>query len=75
MPRLGLYEWEGSRENNIACDPASGSRSLYHILRDEADPDPRRRYMALFGTEGRQLGVSADGFDWEMSDTVIPGSD
>ncbi|MBT3344971.1 MAG: hypothetical protein HN712_11805 [Gemmatimonadetes bacterium] len=73
LPSLGLYEWEGSRQNNIACDPAMPR--LYHIMRDEADPDSGRRYKGLFGSGGRQLGVSPDGFDWTMLDVTIPSSD
>ena len=31
LPHLGLYEWEGSRQNNLAADPASdGSERAYH---------------------------------------------
>ena len=35
---LGLHEWRGSTDNNIAIDP--GGRSLTQILRDERDDDP-----------------------------------
>jgi hypothetical protein len=73
-PSLGLYEWEGRRDNNIACDPALGT--LYHIVRDERDPDPGRRYKALFGSSGRALGVSPDGFSWNLLDgAAIPSQD
>ena len=75
LPSLGRYEWQGSRDNNIACDPSPGAPRLFHVVRDEADPDPGRRYKALFGSGGRQLGVSADGFDWTMMDVTIPSQD
>ena len=64
-PTLGLYEWRGSRQNNIACDPAA-PRMLYHIIRDEQEADPARRYKALFDVHDRYLGVSPDGFTWTM---------
>ena len=73
-PSLGLYEAEGSTDNNIACDP--GEAGLYHIARDERDPDPARRYKALFSAAGRRPAVSPDGFDWTWVDTPpIPSSD
>ena len=40
-PSVGLYEWNGSKDNNIICAPKSdGYRRLYHVIRDESDPDP-----------------------------------
>jgi len=75
IPNLGLYEWRGSRQNNIACDPAE-PRTLYHIIRDEQEPDPQRRYKALFDVHDRYLGVSPDGFTWTMLDVPpIPSQD
>ena len=61
-PSLGLYEWRGSRDNNLAYhskvdflrrrgmrNPVDiGERRLHHIFRDERDPDPSRRYKAFF---------------------------
>lgn len=74
-PNLGLYEWRGSRRNNIARDPAE-ARILYHIVRDEKEPDPQRRYKALFDVHDRYLGVSPDGFAWTMLDAPpIPSQD
>lgn len=74
-PNLGLYEWRGSRHNNIARDPAE-ARTLYHIIRDEQEADPARRYKALFDVHDRYLGVSPDGFTWTMLDVPpIPSQD
>ena len=73
-PSLGLYEWNGSKDNNIACDPTKPR--IYHIIRDEGDPDMQRRYKALFSSSDRYLGTSPDGFDWTMLDVPpIPSSD
>lgn len=75
-PNLGLYEWQGSRDNNLATDPELGHRTLYHIIRDEHDPDPARRYKGLFSVGGRKPAVSPDGFDWTFIETdTIPSSD
>lgn len=73
-PSLGRYEWQGSKDNNIALDPEG--MGLYHILRDERDPDPARRYKGLFNGKDRYLGVSPDGFEWNMLDVPpIPSQD
>ena len=75
-PSLGLFEWNGSKDNNIAFDPEAGGRSLYHVIRDEAEQDAQRRYKGLFGRSDRVLGVSPDGFNWTMLDTPpIPSQD
>ena len=61
-PSLNLYEWRGSRHNNLAYhsrvdylrrrgrrNPVNiGERRLHHIIRDERDPDSQRRYKGLF---------------------------
>ena len=60
QPALGLYEVNGSRENNIVCDPEGGHQQrLYHVLYDPSDPDPKRRYKGLFSSSNRYLGTSA----------------
>ena len=77
QPDLGLYEWDGSTANNIAY--RSPERSLYHVIRDESDDDPRRRYKAFFSNDdhmNRCPGVSPDGFQWTFPDAhPIPSQD
>ncbi len=76
IPNLGLYEWNGSRDNNVAVDP--GGMTLDHALRDELDEDPDRRYKGLFADRGlaRYPATSPDGFDWTMIDVPpIPSDD
>ena len=77
QPALGLYEVNGSRENNIVCDPEGGHQQrLYHVLYDPSDPDPKRRYKGLFSSSNRYLGTSADGLNWQMLDAPpIPSQD
>jgi len=75
-PELGRYEWKGSKDNNVAIDPADGHRSLYHIIRDEDESDPSKRYKALFGTHDRKPMVSPDGFTWSPVHVAdMPSSD
>lgn len=77
-PSLGLYEWKGSKDNNIAIDPQRGDRGLYHAIRDENDPDPTRRYKGMFAAKGsgRKPVVSPDAFTWtELDVPEIPSSD
>jgi len=79
-PDLGLYEWRGTRDNNIAVEPGdpprpeTAHRTVYHVLRDEHDPDPARRYKALFGYRDRRAAVSADGFAWRFLEARPPAS-
>ena len=57
----------------------SDDRHLDHFLREEADPDPARRYKALFSNRrhcDRHPGFSPDGREWTMPDvSPIPSND
>tara|TARA_Y100000588_G_scaffold304145_1_gene326851 strand:+ start:713 stop:2149 length:1437 start_codon:yes stop_codon:yes gene_type:complete len=70
-PNLGLVEYEGSTDNNIVLLNASSG----NVIHDPRDPDPARRYKALFfesrekdGTsnegDGFSVGFSPDGLCW-----------
>jgi hypothetical protein len=92
-PSLGLYQRQGSKDNNIAYDsklefltrrgvynpPEITEQHLYHVIRDERDDDPQRRYKGLFSDTrnmGRLPGVSPDGFRWTLLDVLpIPSED
>jgi hypothetical protein len=87
-PQKGLWEWwymggdkhyatspDGEQWQVSDSTPAEGAPPLYHVVRDEAEEDPCRRYKGLFGSGGRQLAVSPDGFDWTMLDRIIPSQD
>jgi hypothetical protein len=75
-PELGLHQWRGTTDNNITISPDIGGRALYHIIRDDRDPDPARRYKGLLGNKGRQPAISPDGITWAQLDAPpIPSSD
>ena len=87
-PTLGLYEWQGRSDNNIFYDPYDRRRRIYHLIRDEADPDPARRYKGIFRpmrdvdrepeekTFFRFPGHSADGLNWTtFDDKAVPSGD
>lgn len=69
-PSLGLVEDNGSKDNNIAFDPVDqGPGCPQHVVRDESDPDPNRRYKGLLSGKNRYPAISPDGFDWTLIDT------
>ncbi len=56
--RLGLVDWNGSKENNIIPDFRHSAR----IFKDEGDPDPKRRYKAFyFWNAGELLEIARTG--------------
>lgn len=73
-PTLGVYEWQGSKENNLAAPP--GSEPAHHIIRDERECNPEWRYKALFSIGPRISAVSPDGIIWTKLDVPrIPSQD
>ena len=92
-PALSLYEWRGSTDNNLAYhskidflrrrgqrNPVDiGERRLHHIVRDERDPDPQRRYKALASdadNSRRYPALSPDGSHWTFPHVPgIPSND
>lgn len=66
-PSLGLFSFEGSRDNNIIFDLHSPS-----VFRDDAEPDPALRYKML-GTcmDSYYSACSPDGLHWTGSPQPI----
>lgn len=69
-PELGLYEFGGSKRNNIVgiwADPC-----YFNVIKDPHDPDPKRLYKALGELEGPvanhtggvAVAFSPDGLHW-----------
>jgi hypothetical protein len=66
-PDLGLYEYNGSNNNNI-CYPYG---LQYVILRmpEELESDPAKRYRMAFNTSGcTSLAYSGDGIHWTLGE-------
>ncbi len=56
--RVGLVEWHGSLENNIV----PFLRHAPVMIRDEHDPDPKRRYKSfVFWTSGEHIEIARSG--------------
>ena len=49
-PNLGIYEFQGSTQNNILL--ASNDPSYFNVFKDPHDPAPERRYKAQGEVEG-----------------------
>ena len=70
-PDLGIFEFRGSKKNNILAD--FRDPVYFNVFKDPHDPDPQRRYKALGEQEGpifNQTGGAAvafspDGLHWK----------
>jgi hypothetical protein len=74
LPKLGLHEWKGSKDNNIVWTGLDGKRGSQVFLLDlpEADRKGYRYVMLYGGIGGSHLIGSQDGIHWDVeSDTVI----
>ena len=77
----GDIEYRGSKDNNFVSVVMGGKRHRAEcIVRDEADPDPNRRYKTLtpnvFDTGRGGYAVSPDGIKWtEISSPGISSGD
>ena len=63
-PIVGAFEFNGSKENNLLTPMSPYDLFLYHVLYDERDPDPRRRWKALIGDTNPRPAASPDGINW-----------
>ena len=84
-PNLGLVEYQGSKDNNIALMNAAGA----NVFEDARETDPARRYKSLFfelhgpdGTpnmgDGVSVAFSPDGVKWtkyEQNPVITRSSD
>lgn len=80
-PSLGLVEFNGSTDNNLAPMPAGGMSLDKGIFKDTHDPDPLRRYKMVYikpGTHGWSVAWSPDGLHWtphEFNPVISPAGD
>jgi len=66
-PNLGLYEYGGSKNNNICYN--YGFAYAVVKMPPHAEPDPNRRYYMAFSTgRGASLAFSPDGLRWTESE-------
>ena len=84
-PKLGVFEFRGSRANNIvlAAVQHGGNWFSHSVLKDDADPDPAHRYKVIFwdqspleGGYGFFVAFSPDGIRWRRhsNNPVVPAS-
>lgn len=73
LPKLGLYEWKGTKENNVVWTGLKGKRGSQVFMLDvPAEQKRGYRYVMLYGEGGSHLIGSHDGIHWDrQSDTVV----
>ena len=83
----GIWEWWYGGTNSYYATSKDGENwesspvkeRHRHVIRDEVDEDPHRRYKALGGngrSDALYLWVSPDGFNWTMLDVPpVPSQD
>jgi len=81
-PKIGLYEFQGSKNNNILFGAAQhgGNWFGHSVIKDNEDSDSARRYKAIFWDHSPQelhgmfVAFSPDGVRWTRysKDPVIP---
>ncbi len=65
-PTLGLYEWQGRKDNNIVwLGPGSHNFTPFYDTNPAAPPEERFKALASAGPEAQLVAfVSADGYRW-----------
>jgi hypothetical protein len=76
-PQLGLFEFNGSRKNNLLF-PVEYKTNTPLIIRDAAETDPQRAYKMVFesdhaGDTDVYLSWSKDGIHWQWPPTRLWG--
>ncbi len=79
-PSLGLVEFGGNKNNNLVDVGGEWGFVNLKVIKDEADPDPARRYKMMthvYFRHNTRLGtllpfVSADGLTWRPVKNVKP---
>ncbi|MGV3659319.1 MAG: hypothetical protein ACO1TE_04020 [Prosthecobacter sp.] len=75
-PKLGLVDYNGSKDNNLVCiDGADSMIGMINlVLHDPEDPDPERRFKMVreINPEKKPAAISADGLRWK---SVAGGKD
>ena len=75
-PIVGEFEFKGSKENNLLTPMSPYDLFLYHVLYDDRDPNPQRRWKALIGDTNPRPAASPDGINWTfLSENRIPAGE
>ena len=66
-PELGIYDYQGSRNNNIVG--AYSKSKYFNVFKDRRETDPQKRYKAMGEIEGSDkngtaIAFSPDGLHW-----------
>lgn len=65
-PKLGLFDYAGTRENNIVV-MGNTQWALTNVIKDAHETDPKRRYKSLSWDDGAiAVAFSPDGIRWEL---------
>lgn len=68
-PNLGMVDFQGSKDNNIACLGLSGAG----VIKDSRESNPERRYKAFYcSNSGYKMRYSSDGLHWSK-EVALPG--
>jgi hypothetical protein len=84
-PSLGLFNFDGSTDNNIIRGVANRDTFFYNVIKDPDDPNPGRRYKGFgfdttsksilrdrpSGGTGISVAYSPDGFHWPEEPTLV----
>lgn len=67
LPKLGLYEWQGTKENNIVWTGFKGKRASSPFLLDIPEKDRKgfRHIMLYRDSDGMHLIGTQDGIHWD----------
>jgi hypothetical protein len=67
-PKLGLKEFNGSKQNNLVDIPIDTAPTL-SMLYEPEDPDPKRRFKMVYEVSPYEIGAaySPDGLHWTLS--------
>jgi hypothetical protein len=66
-PKLGIIEFNGSKENNLVWDGPAGNLAPFRD--DNPECKPEERYKAVARAADLYALVSADGLRWKLTDT------
>ncbi len=71
-PNLGQVMFRGSKNNNAIALPDEAIEGV-HVVKDDSDPDPQRRYKMVYNPHNGKTWVirtatSADGIHWRGAD-------